>query len=296
MPIINESNQSRDSLNYLGPANCAQRRLGSDAIPVSVIIPCYMCAGTIDRAVASVFSQTALPRQIILADDGNERSFRELTARLAEKSPVRDFLILHNQRNIGPSATRNKAWEAASQPFIAFLDADDAWHPCKLERQHALFASDRQLQLAAHRSICVKEPFQPEERHLYGSVIPITSWALLVSNFFSTPTVMLRRDLPFRFDVRMKYAEDYDLWARIILNGCKGVFDSAPMTFLFKNRFGEGGLSSRLFSMERGVQRVYRHLSHAGLISVQAAYLLRFCSSLKFLKRIIQTAIFRIKR
>jgi len=255
-----------------------------------------MCSATIGRALTSVFSQTILPRQMILVDDGNPPSFHELVTQLIKKSPIRETLILQNLRNIGPSATRNKAWEKATQPYIAFLDADDAWHPRKLERQHALFVSNPHLQLAAHRSLCVKESFAAECSRVSGSITPITALHLLLSSYFSTPTVMLRSDIPFRFDARMKYAEDYDLWTRIILSGYQGVFDSAPMTYLYKSRFGESGLSSNLFLMERGVQRVYHHLASSGLISASSASLLRLYSSLKFLKRIIQTAVTRIWR
>lgn len=296
MSFIDESSNSHITLHCSNQGITGFQRSEQACIPVSVIIPCYKCSATIGRALTSVFSQTTLPRQIILVNDGNPPSFHQLVTQLVEHSPVREILILQNLRNLGPSATRNKAWNMATQAYIAFLDADDAWHPHKLERQHALFVSNPKLHLAAHRSICVKESFHPEPSWVNGNITPITPLHLLMSSFFSTPTVMLRHDIPFRFDVRMKYAEDYDLWTRIILSGYQGVFDSAPMTFLYKSRFGESGLSSRLFPMERGVQRVYHHLANSGLISTSSASLLRLYSSMKFMKRIIQTAINRIWR
>ena len=41
----------------------------SNSLPVSVIIPCYRCAETIERAVDSVLNQTQIPEEIILVDD-----------------------------------------------------------------------------------------------------------------------------------------------------------------------------------------------------------------------------------
>lgn len=269
---------------------------GRPFIPVTVIIPCYNCTNTIRRSVESVFFQTSLPSQIILVDDGNNEEFYKIVSQLRTRSPVQDFILLRNSRNLGPSRSRNRAWDAALQPFIAFLDADDSWHPIKLEQQYALFASNPELTLAAHASRCIKNSFQPGIIAISSIAKPISAWKLLLTNYFSTPTVMLRRDIPFRFNNQVKYAEDYDLWLRIILSGLKGAYLPTEMTYLYKDRFGEGGLSSRLFPMERGVQKAYSRLSRTGLISPHLCNFLRCYSALKFTKRIIQTWITLIRR
>ena len=49
-----------------------------NTVPVSVVIPCYSCAGTIGRAVESVVAQTALPAEVWLVEDGSPDDGRTL--------------------------------------------------------------------------------------------------------------------------------------------------------------------------------------------------------------------------
>ena len=48
-------------------------------VPVSVVVPCYCCEDTIERAVVSVMSQTALPGEVILVDDASPDHGRTLS-------------------------------------------------------------------------------------------------------------------------------------------------------------------------------------------------------------------------
>ncbi len=118
--------------------------------PVSVIIPCFNCENTIIRAVNSVFKQTWQPKELILIDDG---STDESLSRLYD---LRDHLgsswirILELRNNNGPGAARNAGWEAATQPYLAFLDADDAWHPCKVEIQLKYMQENSEMAITGH--------------------------------------------------------------------------------------------------------------------------------------------------
>ena len=52
--------------------------------PVSVVIPCYRCADTIARALASVAAQTLVPEEVILVEDGSPDSTLERLRQLEE--------------------------------------------------------------------------------------------------------------------------------------------------------------------------------------------------------------------
>lgn len=96
---------------------------------VSVIIPTYNRAGTIERTLKSVLSQTLPSLEVIVVDDGS-------TDRTAEVLlPYRDRIHLIRQDNQGPSAAKNSGIKAATGDILAFLDSDDCWLPDKLERQ-----------------------------------------------------------------------------------------------------------------------------------------------------------------
>ncbi len=107
--------------------------------PVSVIIPCFCCTSTIGRAVESILSQTLLPAELILVDDCSNDG--GLT--IAKLKQIQDqyqseikIMVLEMKRNDGPGSSRNLGWSIATQPYIAFLDADDSWHSKKIEIQY----------------------------------------------------------------------------------------------------------------------------------------------------------------
>src|SRR5215469_3467519 len=103
--------------------------LSDETLPFSVIIPVYNCERFIGAALDSIFAQSRRPAQVIVVDDGSADS----SSAIAQERGA----IVIRQANAGVSAARNVGMRAASQPWLAFLDADDTWMPNKLELQWA---------------------------------------------------------------------------------------------------------------------------------------------------------------
>ena len=101
---------------------------------VSVIIPCYNCALTLQRAFNSVLSQTVQPAEILLIDDKSTDNTLEIIKQSIVAFPLK-IKIIELTVNQGAANARNAGWEVATQPYIAFLDSDDTWHPKKIEIQ-----------------------------------------------------------------------------------------------------------------------------------------------------------------
>lgn len=103
---------------------------------VSVVIPAYNAGHTLAATLKSVQAQTYTDIEIIVVDDGSTDG----TAALVERTGMRDDRIrLLRQCNRGVAATRNVAIAAARGSLIAPVDADDVWHPRKLELQVEVF-------------------------------------------------------------------------------------------------------------------------------------------------------------
>jgi glycosyltransferase involved in cell wall biosynthesis len=102
------------------------------AVPVSVVIPAFDAARFIASAIRSALAQTRPVLEVIVVDDGS----RDDTAAVARAAGANVIV----QANAGPGAARNAGVRAARGEWIAFLDADDVWHPRKLERQWAAHA------------------------------------------------------------------------------------------------------------------------------------------------------------
>lgn len=99
----------------------------SNQAPVSVIIPAYNAERFIALTLESVFAQTLPVAEVIVVDDGSlDRTFE-----IAQNYNVR----IIRQSNMGLSAARNAGIRAATQPWIALLDADDLWARDKIEQQ-----------------------------------------------------------------------------------------------------------------------------------------------------------------
>lgn len=255
--------------------------------PVSVVIPCYRCADTIQRAVDSVVDQTLPPQEILLVDDFSNDEGETLAAldRLRQTYQGMNIKILQLGKNSGPGSARNAGWDESSQPYLAFLDADDSWHPEKLEIQYQWMAAHPHVVLSGHPSIKNTRgaalPNFPEKLVTYH----VNRRSLLFSNCFPTRSVMLKREVPYRFIPEKRYAEDYLLWLTIVFCGQPAYFLNMPMAYSFKDEFGDGGLTGNLWKTQQGVLDTYQRLFNADFISFFAFILISIFSFLKYFRR-----------
>jgi glycosyltransferase involved in cell wall biosynthesis len=263
------------------------------AAPVSVVVPCYRCADTIERALASVAAQTLRPAEVILVDDGSPDGTSERLRALAAAHPegwIRLFSLPENQ---GAASARNAGWAAATQPYVAFLDADDAWHPRKIELQYGFMAAHPEVALSGHGPELLGKP-PPGPDRLEAS--RLSKLALLLSNRLITPSVMVKRELAHRFRPGRRYVDDHLLWLQIHGTGAPVVSFSAPLTVVFKPMFGAGGLSGRLWEMEKAELENYRILRREGGIGWLALLALTAWSFAKFLRRLAIVSLRRAQR
>ncbi len=99
---------------------------------VSVIIPAYNAGSFIPQTLDSVLSQTYKNIEVIVVDDGSQDQTPQLVQSIAERD---DRVLLFRQTNKGVAAARNSAIERSRGEYIAPIDADDIWHPQKIEKQ-----------------------------------------------------------------------------------------------------------------------------------------------------------------
>ena len=94
----------------------------------TVLIPLYNKAAYIQRALDSVYAQTWQPAEILVVNDGSTDGSDDVV-----RGQCNPLVRIVDQPNQGVSIARNNGLAAATQPFIAFLDADDRWRPGFLE-------------------------------------------------------------------------------------------------------------------------------------------------------------------
>ena len=115
---------------------------------MSVITIFYNAADYLAEAVESVLAQDFDGFELLLVDDGSDDGSSEIARGFASSEHGRVRYFQHaGRQNRGMSASRNLGIEHARGELIAFIDADDRWHPEKLREQVALL--DRFPQVAA---------------------------------------------------------------------------------------------------------------------------------------------------
>jgi glycosyltransferase involved in cell wall biosynthesis len=251
--------------------------------PVSVVVPCYRSAATIDRAIESVAGQTLRPAEVILVDDASGDGTASRLQALAARYGSPWIRVIALQSNVGPAGARNAGWAAAGGELLAFLDADDAWHPRKLEIQCRFMAEHPEFDVSGHGFSFDTFP---------GDVPGPPTWReiglgeLLWRNRFVMPSAMVKRDLPLRFRDGQRHMEDHLLWMQVAASGRRIALIDAPLASLYKPQFGASGVSGDLIATERAELGNYRLLREAGVIGGGKLAVLWAWSLAKFLRRL----------
>lgn len=156
---------------------------------------------------------------------------------------------------------RNAGVAVSSGDVIAFLDADDVWHPRKLELQIPKLA----LAGLVHTGIFDWPGNIPEitDRDIQMHLTPLSK--LVIRNSIVTSTVLVRREYVEDFDKRLQGPEDYDLWLRIAQRACCAFL---PLR-LTGYRTVAGSLSKNAFRMEEGMRMILEKLETAGVFRGQ---------------------------
>lgn len=105
---------------------------------MTVVIPAYNMEQFVERSIRSALAQTYADLDVLVIDDGSIDRTLEIATRLAEhEARLRVFTF----PNGGVARARNRGTELAEGTYVAFLDADDLWHPTKIEKQIAALAA-----------------------------------------------------------------------------------------------------------------------------------------------------------
>lgn len=188
---------------------------------VDIIIPAYNAARYLPTALDSVASQTFDDWRIQLVNDGSIDNTDDVVAPYLDRFGAKLNYI--KQNNAGVSAARNTAIRASTAEFLAFLDADDVWLPCRLSESIAAMKERPQAGLS-YGLITYIDPdgrpgatFEGNRRNAEGR---IASDIYMRKVELPAPTITCRRKCVEEagpFDKTMRATEDRDLWLRIAL-------------------------------------------------------------------------------
>ncbi len=204
---------------------------------VSVIIPCFNHEEYIHHAIDSVLEQTYMPSTIVVVDDGSSDDSWKIVCDLVGEDPEREqflgcihehnhkgpdiktILIGIRQKNSGPAKARNAGIQSVFgiTEIFAFLDADDFYHPTKIERSIKIMESMPQPGLVYTDYLALNTQTEESIREFKE---PFSMRSMVENNIVSTNSIVSKAALAkvggFNEDLRV--CEDYDLWLRISEN------------------------------------------------------------------------------
>ena len=175
---------------------------------VSILVPTYNRADTLDRTLRSILDQTFRDFELIVVDDGSTDETRFLIDSFQDAR-----LRYIYQENSGVAGARAKAMSACQGSYWAFCDSDDLWVPEKLEKQLAAFTQDTALVFSDAYAASEMFP-QPKVRfRCYELSTPFRGKVyeqLIRRNFIVTSSVVVRR--PFLEDFVVYPVTNFDDW------------------------------------------------------------------------------------
>lgn len=223
-------------------------------------MPVHDACATLEQSVSSVCAQSFQDWELLIVDDASSDGSDKIARALGAKDAR--IRVLEMESNKGAAAARNHALAHAQGRYIAFLDADDLWHPEKLTRQLA-FMQDNNAALCCTAyarmapSHALIEQVNVETKISYNN--------LLQRNLMGCLTVVYdtaelgKVDMPL-----LTRQQDYALWLQLArrANGAYGLNEVLAIY-----RVGQGTLSSNKAAGAYDIWRIYRKCEGLGIIT-----------------------------
>jgi len=194
---------------------------------VSVIIPAYNQGHYLAEAIQSVLDQTHQDFEIIVVDDGSTDDTRQIAERFSD--PRVHYVY---QQNRGLSGARNTGIRHARGAYLTYLDSDDQFLPEKLNLLVTELEAKPEIGLVAGQAIPIDETGQRIGK-MFNKPLPEDCADLLLGNPLHVGSVMVRREWQETagfFDETLRSYEDWDMWLRLALAGCRMGWVARPVS------------------------------------------------------------------
>lgn len=227
---------SRDAIRKISAVNLSDSRkvyrclLGERRQEplVSVVVPTYNGADTIEKALDSILNQTYRNIEVIVVDDASTDSTREKISAYKEKDSRIKPIFLEKNRHVCYAG--NIGFEHASGKYIALIGHDDLWREDKLEKQVSFLEEHPSYGLCFTWVDIIDE--NDREANAQNNIIYTKfnndnlggdRWSrklVLEDNSFCAPSACIRAEVLQRtgyYRYALVQLQDYDLWLRVLL-------------------------------------------------------------------------------
>jgi glycosyltransferase involved in cell wall biosynthesis len=216
-----------------------------DTIYISVVVPLYNKQNAIAATLKSVLAQTYTNYEIIVVDDGSTDRSAEVAETILQECTV--YCVeckgkVVRKANGGVCSARNRGIQEAKYDYIALLDGDDLWDERYLEEQVKLIQDFPEAKMWG---INFAEMSNGKLIRTLPTGLP-EGYRGYVENYFRMPgrmsdlycssSVVIEKEIFDKvgyFDERIKYAEDNDMWFRVIARFPVAFYDKYLAYYIF---------------------------------------------------------------
>lgn len=242
-------------------------------------MPVCNAADYVAQSIESMLRQTFQDFAFLIVQDGSSDNTSDILSDYACRDSR--IHILTHEKNIGLTKSLNQGIGMIDSEFIARMDADDLSLKNRLKAQFEFLKGNDEYALVG---TAWREMSKDLDRTIRDIRPPVDhneiARRILVKNTFCHSSVMIRRKALLSvggYNEKMKYAQDYDLWLRIILR--YSVFNINKMYHIrriHENNLSKKNIRSQLRTMARSQQRFLEGTNHSRILKgyVFKSYLL----------------------
>ena len=206
----------------------------------------------ITKTIHSVIRQTYSDWELLIVDDASTDGTVALVQNIAEQDDRIRYFV--NAEHAGIAPTRNRCIEKSKGRFLAFLDADDVWHPNKLQQQ-LQFMLEHQVGFSYSSYDLIDENGKTLGKTIQ-SAGDLNYNDYLRNTIIGCSTVMIDTDKVGRVTVpNFRTSEDTATWLDILRKGFKAYAIEEPLT---SYRIRQKSASSNKMKAAADLWRVYR--------------------------------------
>lgn len=217
---------------------------------VSIIVPTHNRSDLLRSAVQSILDQTFGALEIVVVDDASTDNTQDVLRQL-QAVHGQKIRAVRNDVNLGPSDSRNRGIALAQGELIGFLDDDDLYDPRKIEKQVAIFNRCPDVDVVYCGYYYLYDdgvPHYPNVDLPEGDLLE----DLLLACPILVHAALIRRSCFDKwgvFDAALRACEDWELWQRFAILGCRFACVQEP---LCTYRRHDGNVTHNLEALAEG--------------------------------------------
>ena len=230
---------------------------------VSIIIPVYNASRFLEETINSIQEQTYSNWEAIFIDDcSSDNSYNLIKKYQKEDKRIK---LIKNKTNSGAAVSRNNGIDHAEGDYLCFLDADDKWHPEKLEKQ-INFMQELNCEFSFTGYQFANEKCNPNGK-IVSVPDKINYKQALKNTTIWTSTVMFDMNKLSKEDIRMpniKRGQDTATWWKVLK---KIQYAYGLNEVLSYYRRTNNSLSANKLTALKRTWNLYRNVEHLNILS-----------------------------